>query len=308
MPLPQTPKVNMKPDTPPLPVAEPVFAVAEGARVKQAFPLGHYYSPIPDLAQLARKAPGLWGQKPFPPGLDFCVGAQLALLKALAAYVPSIHYPVEAATRPDEYFYNNGMYPVLDAEFLFAFLCHTRPARVIEVGSGFSSLVMADANRRMLDHAVSILCIEPYPRDFLRTGVSGISRLVTQPVETVGQPLFEALDAGDILFIDSSHVCKTGSDVNFLYLDMLPRLKAGVVVHIHDIFLPDEYPQSWVMDEGRAWNEQYLLHAFLLGNRDWEVVWTAHYMATRFPEAVSATFPRYPSLGSGGSLWMRKLG
>ena len=128
-----------------------------------------------------------------------------------------------------------------------------------------------------------------------------------QKVEDVDLAFFDHLEAGDILFIDSSHVSKVGSDVNFLFFEVIPRLKRGVMVHIHDIFLPDEYPKVWVIDQGRNWNEQYLLQAFLQFNSDWEVVWAAHFMATRYSEDVQQTFPRFPELGCGcGSFWLRR--
>jgi predicted O-methyltransferase YrrM len=274
---------------------------------KQAFPPGHYYSALPDLADLQSRADALWQRRDLPPGLDFQVDSQLALLGSLKQYVGNIQYPVEATNDPTQYFYANGMYPALDAEFLYAFLSYTRPRRVVEVGSGFSSLVMADASRREMGGAMSLTCIEPYPRDFLVAGVPGITTLVAERAETVGLGFFSSLQAGDVLFIDSSHVSKTGSDVNFLYLEVLPRLNAGVYVHVHDIFLPDEYPQPWVMDEGRAWNEQYLLHAFLLFNRMVRVVWSAHYMHTRFADAVHQVFPNAATLGGGGGFWMQRL-
>lgn len=288
------------------------------APVPKIFPDGHYYSPIPDAADLRRRSAQIWAPRDAMPGVDLREPQQLALLRAVAAHTAAIDWPVDdpgtpgtvtgVPASPPVYFYRNGMFPVLDAEFLFAALCHFRPARVIEVGSGFSSLVMADANTRVLGGRIDITCIEPYPRDFLRAGVPGISRLREERVEEVALDVFAQLGAGDLLFIDSSHVSKTGSDVNFLFFEVLPRLAPGVLVHLHDIFLPDEYPQPWVLGEGRSWNEQYLLRAFLQYNAEWEVLWMAHYMLARHPEAVSAVFPRCPALGNGGSFWMRRRG
>src|SRR5262249_31007940 len=151
--------------------------------------------------------------------------------------------------------------------------------------------------------ALRFLCIEPYPRQFLIDGVPGISDLVRHKVEDVPLQFFDSLQAGDILFIDSSHVSKAGSDVNYLFFEVLPRLASGVLVHIHDIFLPDEYPKIWVIDQGRNWNEQYLVRAFLQFNAEWEIIWAAHFMGTRHTAAVQAVFPRYPQDGGGGSLW-----
>jgi len=271
------------------------------------FPPGHYYSPIPDPADLLRSEHRIWAPRPAVSGVDMRVADQLALLARVQPHAAAIDYPVEATADPYQYHYANGQFPVLDAEFLFCALCLWRPRRVIEVGSGFSSLVMADANRRMLGGAVDITCIEPYPRDVLVAGVPGITRLLRARVEDVDLAEFDRLQAGDILFIDSSHVSKTGNDVNFLFFEVLPRLRPGVLVHVHDIFLPDEYPRPWVLDEQRSWNEQYLLHAFMMFNTAWRVVWMAHYMLSRHGGAITAAFPRCPALGDGGSFWMQRV-
>lgn len=266
------------------------------------YPPGHFYSPIADRDQLRRRAESVWRPRAGLAGVDLQVSGQLALLEALRPFAAAIDFPMDPPASPHGYYYGNGMFPALDADFLFAALCHFRPRRVIEVGSGFSSLVMADANRRMFSGELDITCIEPFPRDFLAQGVPGIARLLQTPLEEVPLAEFDALQAGDLLFVDSSHVVKAGSDVQFLFFEVLPRLAPGVLVHLHDIFLPDEYPRAWLMDEGRDWNEQYLLHAFLMFNSAWRVVWSAHYMGTRHAEAVASVFPR----GPGGSFWMQR--
>lgn len=178
---------------------------------------------------------------------------------------------------------------------------------MIEIDCGFSSLITADVNRRLFNNNLQFNCIEPYPRQFLIDGVDGISQLVVQKVEDVDLAFFDRLNEGDILFIDSSHVSKVGSDVNFLFFEVIPRLKKGVMVHIHDIFLPDEYHKEWVIDQGRNWNEQYLLRAFLQYNSDWEVIWAAHFMATRHTQKTHETFPHFPELGGGGSFWLKRV-
>lgn len=270
------------------------------------FPPGHYYSPIPDPDDLLSRADRIWAPRQRLAAVDIELPAQIELLESLRPYVASIGYPVEACDEPERYFYNNGQFPMLDAEFLFCALCRFRPRKVVEVGSGFSSLVMADVNRRVFGGRMELTCIEPYPRDFLVAGVEGITRLLPSRLQECDPGLFARLEAGDLLFIDSSHVSKAGSDVNFLFFELLPLLKPGVYVHLHDIFLPDEYPKPWVLEEQRSWTEQYLLHAFLMFNRDWRVVWMAHYMGSRHPQAVASVFPRFPALGAGGSFWMQR--
>ena len=275
--------------------------------ISMLFAPGHFYSPIADPEDLKARADKIWAPGNQLCGINLNEEEQIKFLSSLKPYVETIDYPIEQPSDPATYFYKNDQFPVLDAEFLHAALCHFRPRTVIEVGSGFSSLVTANVNRRVLNGQIEFMCIEPYPRQFLIDGVDGISGLVQKKVEEVELDFFNRLESGDILFIDSSHVSKIGSDVNYLFFEVIPRLKSGVMVPIHDIFLPDEYPKVWAIDEGRNWNEQYLLRAFLQFNSAWKVLWSAYFMATRHTDAVKDVFPRFPQLGGGGSLWMVRL-
>lgn len=281
-------------------------APASSSKIPLLFPLGHFYSPIVDPADLRPRESRIWSGVDEMPGIDLRTSEQLALVEALAPHATSVHYPVDAPNDPREYFYRNDQYPLLDAEFLHLALCHFRPSRMIEVGSGFSSLISAKVNRTILGGALEFSCIEPYPRQFLVDGVPGITQVIQRRVEDVDLAFFDRLGANDILFIDSSHISKTGSDVNYLFFEVLPRLRPGVLVHIHDIFLPDDYPKVWVLDQGRHWNEQYVVRAFLTHNSSWEIVFAAHFLGTRHRAAVQRTFPRYPEQGGGGSLWIRR--
>lgn len=278
------------------PKADPIFLL---------FPLGHFYSPIADPVDIASRESKLWARKDKMPGIDLNDTEQLTLLKELKQYTGAISYPVQKPDNETTYFYENDQFPVLDAQFLYAALCHYKPKRVFEVGSGFSSLITADVNRRVLGHSIDFRCLEPYPRQFLLDGVDGITKLVQTKIEDMDLSYFDELEENDILFIDSTHVSKVGSDVNYLFFEVIPRLKKGVIVHVHDIFLPDEYPKRWVIEEGRNWNEQYLLRAFLQFNVKWNIIWAASYMGTRHLQAVQDTFPEYPMLGGGGSLWLQ---
>ncbi len=270
------------------------------------FPNGHFYSTIVDPADMRARENIIWKTNDNIAGIDLRKQEQFSLLRDLKPYVGQIDYPIDDPGNRTSYFYRNDQYPVLDAQFLFAALCHFKPRHMIEVGSGYSSLISADVNRRILESNMEFVCIEPFPRQFLLDGVDGVSELVQMKVEDVELSFFDRLVKDDILFIDSSHVSKTGSDVNYLFFEVLPRLNKGVLVHIHDIFLPDEYPKVWVIDECRNWNEQYLVRAFLQFNAVWEIVWMSHYMGTRHTRSLQAVFPDYPKLGGGGSLWIRK--
>ena len=184
-----------------------------------------------------------------------------------------------------------------------------RPQRVVEIGSGFTTLLAAQALARNAAEgaAATLTAIEPYPPAFLREALPVPVELVAEPVQNVPLERFTSLHAGDILFIDSSHVCKIGSDVQYEILEILPRLAPGVLVHLHDIFLPVEYPREWVMEWHRFWNEQYLLQAFLCGNRNFEVLWAGTWMHLRHPEKLAAAFPSYdPKTSWLGSFWIRR--
>lgn len=284
--------------------AAPMKTLATGSAgtrddIPLLFPIGHFYSPIADPADIRSRETQIWKSTDAMPGIRLDVEDQLRLLSELAVYSADIDWPVEVAG-PTQYFYSNDQYPALDAEFLYSALRHFQPKRMIEVGSGFSSLIVAEVNRRHLRRALKFTCIEPFPRQFLIDGVDGITELVRKKVEDVEVSFFDQLCAGDVLFIDSSHVSKIGSDVNFLFFEVLPRLKSGVIVHIHDVFLPDEYPKVWAIEQGRNWNEQYLVRAFLQFNSHWKIMWAANFMATRHSSVVTQAFPRFPKLGGGG--------
>jgi len=280
------------------------------SKIRLLFPIGHFYSPVCDPAELREREAEIWPEPAASelPGVAWNTAMQLQLLaSALAPFVPEISFPFDSEPDlPPRYFYNNDQYPCLDAEVLFCMLRHFRPDHVVEIGSGFSSLVTAEVNRRFRSGAMQFTCIEPHPRQFLIDGVSGITNLIRRRIQQVDLALFTLLAANDILFIDTSHVAKTGGDVNHLFFEILPRLQPGVLVHIHDIFLPDEYPKRWAIDEGRNWNEQYLVRAFLQYNDVFEVVWSSYYMCTRHAEDTAAVFTRFPKFGGGGSLWLRR--
>ena len=278
----------------------------DAAAAKKLFPLwekhgfhvtpAHFYQPVPQLGALP---PSLWEKPSEMVGIDFRAEAQLALLRELGAYAHELD-DVPFDKEGDGYYFNNGAFGGNDAHVLYGMVRHLRPRLVIEVGSGWSTLLTQRALAK--NGSGTLRCIEPYPPSWLK----GSFELVRAGAQDLGVSAFEELQANDILFIDSSHVVKTGSDVNFLFLEVLPRLAPGVVVHVHDIFLPNEMPQPWVMDEHLFWNEQYLLQAFLAFNREFEVLlanaWLLHYHR----DALQAAFPRSPWWG-GGSFWMRRI-
>ncbi|MDQ6618567.1 MAG: class I SAM-dependent methyltransferase [Pseudomonadota bacterium] len=278
------------------------------ASVLLPFPPGHFYSPIVDPAAI--DAARIWPADPHVCDIDFADASHVDILtRALPRFRSLYDYPdrLSESETLQHFFTHNSQFSWLDPHVLFALLHDRRPRRVIEVGSGFSSLLLADVNERFFGGRMNVTCIEPYPRPFLAKGLPGITELLTQKVQDVGVERFTRLAANDILFIDSSHVAKTGSDVNFIFFEVLPRLSVGVLVHLHDIFLPHDYPPDWVLGENRSWNEQYLLRAMLQGGTRYEVVFGCSYAFHRHRELVIAALDRPDGAGyGGGSFWIRK--
>jgi predicted O-methyltransferase YrrM len=266
---------------------------------------GHFYSPIVDAESARVDAARIWPRNPTLHGIDFNDAFQRRLLagvfpRLIGDYAYSDDGPDDDAVTA--YYENNGQFSHLDSRAAFCLLRHLKPRRIVEVGSGYSTLLMQDVNRRFLGGACQITCIEPYPRPFL---LRGDIDLIRKRVQDVPLDFFAELGPGDVLFIDSSHVCKTGSDVAYLLLEVLPRLRPGVLIHVHDIFLPGDYPQQWVLDVEISWNEQYVLQALLTQNRGYRVVFGSAYAAQHFAPEVNALVGRHIPLG-GSSLWIER--
>ena len=271
-------------------------------------PSGHFYSPELDRAEVAASESRLWPAQPrLPAGIDFNDAGHRQLLEMeFPRFIADFDYTGSGAASGTGYSTGNPQFGWLDAKALFVLLRAWRPARVIEVGSGHSSLLMADVNKRFLGGSMHITCIEPYPEPFLQDAGCGIDRLVQAGVQDVPLQEFDALTAGDVLFIDSSHVSKAGSDVNHLFFEVLPRLAPGVRIHIHDVFLPFEYPRSWLLEQGRSWNEQYLLQALLMHSTAFGVVFGSSYCAWKFPELMRNTVAGTEATAGGCSLWIER--
>lgn len=255
------------------------------------FPSGHFYSPVVDLVEAQAAAGRLWPDAPADlPDIALTATAQADFLDTIV--LPQIDGFLQlcagqSADDPLRFPPDNDQYGHFDSLVLYAMLHHARPRRIIEIGSGFSTLLMRAINHDAFDGGIEIACIEPFPRDFLRAPGIGV-RLHDIPVQSAPLAMFSTLAAGDILFVDSSHVAKTGSDVNFIVFEILPRLADGVIVHIHDIFLPFEYPKQWVIDGRRSWNEQYVLRALLMGSRRYRPLFGAASASHACPRAFAA--------------------
>ncbi len=255
----------------------------------------HFYQPIPDTRELTE---ALFARRTELVGVDMAEESQCKLLQELAsAYKAEFDaLPRDKTDVPSQFYLNNGTYQSVDAEMLYSMVRHFKPRKMIEIGSGFSTYLAAQAvlkNETADGIKCELTAIEPYPNDVLAKGFPGMTRLMRDKVQTAALAEFEALGENDILFIDSSHVLKIGSDVQYEYLEILPRLKKGVIVHIHDIFLPAEYPREWVFKHQRFWNEQYLLQSFLTFNDSFEVLFAGSYMHLKQPELLAQSIASY---------------
>jgi hypothetical protein len=262
----------------------------------------HFYQPIPDTRSLPET---LWNRPSELVGIDMNDRVQLDLLQK---HFPKFRreyeaFPTKPAEPSNRFHLNNGLFDGVDALVAYCMVRHFQPRLIIEIGSGFSSLLLGEAATK--NNTSGLVCIEPFPQDFLKNGVPGLHSLIEKKVQDIDLGFFSQLAPGDLLFIDSSHTVKIGGDVNYLFLEVLPRLKPGVIVHVHDIFLPFDYPRDWVMDEFRFWTEQYLLQAFLSFNSEFEVLMANAYLAHNYMEELKATFANSPWRG-GGSFWMRR--
>lgn len=267
--------------------------------------VGHFYSPVCHPGELAARRATLWPQAPDTPGIDLDIEGQRRLLRdVFPQLLAEFDYPAHTDD-PQAFHVDNPQFQQADARGLFALLRHWRPRRVVEVGSGYSTLLIADVNRRFLDRAMDIAAIEPYPRDFLH-GLPGLATLRVHGVQNTPDAVFDALADGDVLFIDSSHVLKTGSDLVHLLTRVLPRLRSGVRVHLHDVFLPDDYPPHWVLDLNRSWNEQYALQAILANGSRYRVLYGTQFALTCLAADAGAAFGSLAGQPyAGGSFWIQ---
>jgi predicted O-methyltransferase YrrM len=271
-------------------------------------PPGHFYSPIPDLAEVERKSSLLFSTAPRDlPGIDLRERRQLELLEQCVDFYREQPFTA-ARTEANRYFFENPAYSYSDAIFYYLMLRRFRPRRLIEVGSGYSTCIALDTNERFLNGSLEITCIEPYPelvRSLIRPSDAERVTIRAEPLQDVPLSLFESLGENDILFVDSTHVSRIGSDVNRLFFEVLPSLRPGVLIHIHDVFYPFEYPRHWIL-EGRAWNEIYVLRAFLEFNDGFEIVLFNTFLTQNRRDFVQERFPLCLA-NEGGSLWLRRV-
>ena len=274
------------------------------------YPNGHFYSPVVNLEEVQAQEARIFGRHA-PLGIDIEPGQQLALLETLSRFFGEMPFS-DKARPPFRYRYDNTSYGFGDACIYWGMLGHLRPNRIVEVGSGFTSALALDA----IEHfGLGTRCtfIDPNPQLLQQVAAPIDPRhtVVADLVQNIDPAMVEELGVNDLLFIDSSHVVKTGSDVHFELMDLLPRLKPGVVVHFHDTFYPFEYPRPWVLGDNYSWNELYVLHAFLMYNNAFKVIYFNDFVGREHADAVRAMLPREVAsrvlLNPGGGLWLRRM-
>jgi predicted O-methyltransferase YrrM len=270
------------------------------------FPItNHYYEPLFDDRLLKQPL----DRDRFLPGIDWNNRQQLDLLAEFNYKEELLSFPVSKKGSELSFYFNNPSLGPGDAEYLYCMVRHFKPKQIIEIGSGYSTLMAMAAiqkNKQQNEAAKTrTVCIEPFEMPWLEeTGVE----VIRKKVEEIEVSFFQALEPGDFLFIDSSHMIRPQGDVLFEILQILPGLQKGVIVHVHDIFSPKDYGKLHLVDEVLFWNEQYLLEAFLSCNKDFEIIGAVNYLKNHFPDEIYSKLPwlKNQPQHEPGSFWIRR--
>jgi hypothetical protein len=270
-------------------------------------PPGHFYSPIPSIDEIRKNEEEIFQIPKSIPAVDLNEGEQTRLINTFRKYYKELPF-TEEKTDGLRYHFNNPNYSYSDAICLYAMIRHVKPRKIIEIGSGYSSCVTLDTNELFFENTIDCIFIEPYP-DLLLSLIKEVDKksikIIPATLQGVNLEQFSSLQENDILFIDSTHVSKVNSDVNRIIFEILPSLNSGVYIHFHDMFYPFEYPREWIY-EGRAWNEAYLLHAFLQYNSSFKIVFFNTFLEHFFIETFIAEMPLCLK-NTGASIWLKKM-
>jgi hypothetical protein len=250
----------------------------------------HYYEPLPDFRTIT--AEQIERRRAYA-GIDFRWEEQLTLLGALAGYRDELSSV--------DFDFNNDFFGGFDAAVYYSLIRHLQPQRIIEIGGGYSTQIAATALAR--NGKGTLRCVEPYPEARLTNGNLSVE-VIQKRVEEIDVDFFASLDANDILFIDSSHAVKFGSDVCYEFLEVLPQLNPGVWIHVHDIFFPHDYPAEWLLDRRLALNEQYLLEGFLSFNNSFTTELANHWICLDYADAAARLWSNNTR---ASSFWMKRV-
>jgi len=273
------------------------------------FPHGHFYSPVVNVAEVRADEQRIFSRGK-PLAVDLNDSEQKMWWRQISAQIKSLPFS-DAPDGKHRYHYDNSSYGFGDASIYWATLATLRPSRLIEIGSGFSSALVLDA----IDHfdlPTKCTFIDPYPQllQKLAGPLDARHRIIGERIQSLDPAIVTDLGENDVLFIDSSHVVKTGSDVHFEMTELLPRLRRGVIVHFHDVFYPFEYHKKWVLDDNKSWNEAYYLQAFLMYNGAFKTIFLNHYFAETYAPVMLQSLPvsivDRIRLNPGGGLWLKR--
>lgn len=266
---------------------------------------GGFYSSIPSIAEIKQSFEYTEDLPPYLNSKLFDAARFATWLHKLIPFAAEFNPPIAGSEQNcRQFFWENSQFSYSDAMSYYTFVRLLRPKRIIEIGAGFSTLVALEALAS--NESGSITCIEPYPRDFLQT--NNTIELKTIPAQELQPDFLNAnLNDGDVLFIDSTHTVKSGSDCLHLYLRLLPQIKRDIYVHVHDVFLPFGLPQSWLLQRQIFWTEQYLLMAWLLDNPKTELIYGSSFNAMQHPELLTELMGNKYPIG-GGSVWFHYKG
>jgi predicted O-methyltransferase YrrM len=273
---------------------------------------GHYYSTIPDLQEVKKRKSEIFRKNGKQlQGIDLNRQKQFELLEEFAKFYKELPYDFTSmAPASTRYQVKDAWYRYSDAIMLYSMIRFLKPSRIIEIGSGYSSAIMLDTNDRFFNSSVEITFIDPHTERLLSL-LNDTDRqkykILKQAVQEVPLEQFKSLGSNDILFVDSSHVSKVGSDLNHILFEILPVLNKGVYIHFHDIHFPFELPEHWVFRNKWFWNENYLVRAFLTGNPGYEIVNFNTYLHHENPQWFREHMPAC-LLGADdvGSIWIHK--
>ena len=270
------------------------------------FPPGHFHSPTVSITEIdaTERHPSSAGSDNIS-APDLYEEEQMRFIYDAREVYKELPF---APARQDHlrYFYENDFFPYSDAIFLYVIIRCFKPKRIIEVGSGFSSCLMLDTNELYFRNSIDLTFIEPHPERFfslLKTTDKASIKIIEDKIQNVDIQIFDTLRENDILFIDSSHVSKAGSDVNDILFSVLPRLEKGVLIHFHDIFFPFEYPREWILRRG--WNEAYILRSFLMYNDSFKIIFFNNFLQHAHREWLKDNMPLCLKDASSG-IWIQK--
>lgn len=273
---------------------------------------GHYYSPIPDLEDIRKRRSVIFSKhKGEVKGVNLRKEEQFALLEQFSAYYPEMLYDFKNQHQTNtRYQPHSAWYRYSDVVMLYCMMRHFKPDQVIEIGSGYSSAAMLDTDEHFLNSKVTFTFIDPYPERLLslmRKTDEKKHKIIKTILQEVPLDIFKNLKRNDILFIDSSHVSKAGSDLNHILFEILPILESGVIIHFHDIYFPFEMPESWILDRLWFWNENYILRAFLTENSSYDIINFNSYLHSEYKDWFQEKMPVcLMDVENTGSIWIRK--